>query len=108
MLTIAELRSSFSQLSARQGEPRPVSILSIVPVLHTKTLTIKAQARGTEIYPLVVTFYNIDYSLERDPSHPLVVRPRLGESFFMQPASESRNPVQVRCQCPFFRFAWAE
>ncbi len=108
MLTIVELRSSVAQLTAQQGEPRPVSIVSLIPVLHTKTLTVKAEARGTKVYPLVVTFYNVDYSLERDPEHPLVVRPRIGEPFFMRPASEVENPVQVRCQCPFFRFVWAE
>lgn len=108
MLTINELRASFSQIRARQGAPRPVSILSKVPVLFTKIFTIKAEARGTKIYPLVMTFYNVDYSLERDKQHPFLVRPRVGEPFFMQPLSETQNPVQLRCQCPFFRFAWAE
>src|SRR5712691_2234826 len=107
MLTVAELRNYASQISAEQGEPRPVSVLGTNPILQNKTLTIKAEARGTKIYPLVVTFYNVDYSLERDPDHPLSVRPKVGDPFFMHPAAESVNPVQVRCQCPFFKFAWA-
>lgn len=108
MLTLSELRASFSQINARQGSPRPVAIISKVPVLHTKTLTIKAESQGTKIYPLVMIFYNVDFSLEKDKSHPLLVRPLLGDSFFMQILSKSNNPVQLRCQCPFFRFAWSE
>lgn len=108
MLTIKQLRLYTEELQKKQGLPRPVSILSTNPILHNKTLTIKAQAQGTKLYPMVLTLYNVDYSIEKDGLHPLLVRPRFGESFYMSPASESENPVQVRCQCPFFRFAWAQ
>ena len=107
MLTVGQLRNYASQIDKKQGEPRPVSVLGTNPILQNKTLTIRAEARGTKIYPLVVTFYNVDYSLEKDSNHPLVVRPKFGEPFFMQSASEGSNPVQVRCACPFFKFAWA-
>jgi hypothetical protein len=107
MLTVSSLRSSTASAQLKQGDPRPVSILSSNPLLQNKTLTIKAEARGMKVYPMVLVFYNVDYSLERDAAHPLSVRPRLGEPFFMAPVSEGTNPVQVRCQCPFFRFAWA-
>lgn len=107
MLTIASLRSSTAAAQISQGDPRPVSVLSSNPILQNKTLTIKAEARGTKVYPMVLVFYNVDYSLEKDGSHSLSVRPRLGEPFFMAPISEGVNPIQVRCGCPFFKFAWA-
>ena len=107
MLTISELRNFASQIDKKQGEPRPVSIISTNPILANKTLTIKAEARGTKVYTLVMVFYNVDYDLTGDAEHPLRVRPKFGEPFFMKPASESINPVQVRCSCPFFRFAWS-
>ena len=105
MLTVSQLRQNASQLT--QGESRPVSILSTNATLQNKTLTIKAEARGTKLYPMVITFYNVDFSLDKDGSHPLHVRPKLGEPFFMSPVSEGVNPVQIRCACPRFRFAFA-
>ncbi len=136
MLTVSELRSYASQIGHKGEEEaavlshrtpgghgrgvkvkvrkvrtpfsvQNVSIHSTNPIIQNKTLTVKGEARGTKIYLLVVTFYNVDYSRERDGSHPLFVRPKLGEPFFMSPLSEGQNPVQVRCTCPWFRFAFA-
>jgi len=111
MLTIAMLRSSTSQLNRKQGEPRPVSIHRTTPTVQNKTLTIRGEARGTKVYQLVVTFYNVDYSLERDGDHPLIVRPAVPfmnrDQVYMRPVSESSNPVQVRCSCLSFRHVWA-
>lgn len=107
MLTIVQLRQSTALAKPQQGESRPVSILSTNPTLQNKTLTINAEARGEKIYQLVLVFYNVQYSLERDGLHPLTVRSRLGDIFYMQPVSESINPIQVRCNCPYYRFAWA-
>lgn len=105
MLTVAQLRQYASQMS--QGEMRPVSILSTNPILQNKTITIKGEARGTKLYPITVVFYNVDYSLEPDATHPFKVRPKVGDPFWMSPLSEATNPIQVRCTCKRFEFAFA-
>ena len=107
MLTISSLRASTAQAALSQGDPRPVSILSTNPIIQNKTITIKGEARGTRVYPMTITFYNVDFSNEKDAEHPLFVRSRLGDPFFMSYIEEGSNPVQVRCACPFFRFAWS-
>ena len=107
MLTISQLRQYASQLGRKSGELRPVSILSTNPIIQNKTLTIKAEARGTKVYPVTLVFFNVDYSLTPDPTHPLFVHTKIGEKAYMSPLSETDNPTQVRCPCKNFEFAFS-
>lgn len=102
VLTVGQL----SEAVNNRGEPPRVNILRTTPLMGNKTLTVKAESMGTKLYPLTATFYNVDYSLEKDAEHPLVVRPELNHIGYMKPIGES-NPVQLRCQCPDFRFTYA-
>ena len=101
--TISQLMEAVNN----RGEPREVNIIRTTPLMGNKTLTVKAEALGKKLYPLTITFYNVDYSWEKDGEHPLMVRPELGKTAYMSPVSESGNPVQLRCQCPDFRHTYA-
>jgi hypothetical protein len=99
--------SQMSEAVNNRGEPPRVNILRTTPLMGNKTLTVKGEAMGTKLYPLTATFYNVDYSWEKDPEHPLVVRPELGRVGYMKPIGSTENPAQVRCKCPDFRHTYA-
>lgn len=102
VLTVGELQEAVNN----RGEPPRVNVLRTTPLMGNKTLTVKAEAMGTKLYPLTATFYNVDYSWEKDGEHPLTVRPELGKTGYMKPI-DNTNPVQLRCQCPDFRHTYA-
>ena len=105
MLTVQQLRQYANQF--KHGEERPVSIFSTNSIIKNKTITIKGEARGTKSYPITIVFFNADYSLEPDSTHPLTVRTKMGEKAYMTPLSETTNPVQVRCGCPSYAMRFA-
>jgi len=107
VLTIEDLKSKTKKLREHMNEPRPVKILKVTPLVGNQTVSIKAEAHGTKSYPMTVTFYGVEFQREKDPKHPLAVTPEVNERFYMEQASERDHPVQVRCQCPDFRFTWA-
>jgi hypothetical protein len=104
MLTVAQLRESVNN----RGKPPPhVAITKVTPLVGNKTLSVKAEAHGQKTYPMTITFFNVDYSLEKDGGHPLRVRPEIGSEAWMAPVSESTNPVQIRCNCPDYKYTYA-
>ena len=105
--TLSELRESARKNRPKFNKSRPTSILSMTPTMSNKTLTVKAEARGTSLYPLVITFYNVDYTLEADPAYPLSVQTKTGATGYAKQVTEDGNPVQLRCQCMDFRHTWA-
>ena len=103
VLTISQMMEAVNN----RGEPRYVSILKTTPLVGNKTLSVKGEARGEKGYPVTATFYNVDYSMEKDEAHPLTVRAEKGHQAYMEQIVESQHPVQVRCQCPDYRHTYA-
>ena len=103
VLTVSQMMEAVNN----RGTPPTVAIIKTTPLVGNKTLSVKAEAMGTKLYPLTATFYNVDFSLEKDPSHPLTVRPEVGTVAYMEQISQGEHPVQVRCQCPDFRHTYA-
>lgn len=107
VLNLKKLKGSTHELREKINEPRPVAIKKVTPLAGNKTLTVTGEARGTKLYPVSITFYNVDFATARDKAHPLTAEVGEGETFFMEQVSEDEHPVQIRCQCPDFYFTWA-
>ena len=103
MLTVSQIMEAVNN----RGEPRKVQVTNVTPLIGVKSLSVRGQAMGEKLYPVVATFYNVDYSLEKDDAHPLRVVVEEGRTAWMQPISQTNNPVQVRCQCPDYRHTYA-
>ena len=71
VLTLKKLKESTQNMREKINEPRPVAIKKVTPLAGNKTLTVSAEARGSSLYPMTITFYNVDYSTEKDSDHPL-------------------------------------
>jgi hypothetical protein len=107
VLTLDKLKESTHELREKINAPRPITIRKVTPLAGNKTLTISGEARGTKMYPVTITFYNVDFSTSRDKNHPLTaVVDDMNTTFFMEQVTEDEHPVQIRCQCPDFYFTW--
>lgn len=107
-LTLRDLMESAEKTRKKMNKSGTVKVLNMKPLVGNDSLTINAEAYGTRKYPMTMTFFNIDYSEEQTRDYPLAVTPQKGTRFYMPQLDEDTLPVQVRCQCPDFRFTWAE
>lgn len=109
LLTLAELHKRSKKLRESFNTAGAVKVLSMKPLVGNATLTVNAEAFGKKgKYPMTVTFYDVEFADEQTRDYPLAVTPERGTRFYMPQLEEDGNPVQVRCQCPDFRFTWAE
>jgi hypothetical protein len=103
MLTLGQMMNAVNN----RGDLRPIAIIRTTPLIGNKSFTVKAEARGTKLYSVTITFYNVDYSLERDPEHPLTVIAEVGHRAYMEPITMGGHPAQIRCSCEDFKFSYA-
>lgn len=106
--TLAELQKRSKSLREQFNTAGAVKVLNMKPLVGNATMTVNAEAFGKKgKYPMTMTFYNVEYSENQTRDYPLAVTPERGRRFYMPQLEEDGNPVQVRCQCPDFRFTWA-
>ena len=93
--------------SSKEANTR-VSRMIITPFVGTKILSVRADVKGEaepKTYKVIITFQDIEYSLEQDADHWIRVKSSPGKTVWMAPLT-ANNRVQVRCSCLDFYFTF--
>jgi hypothetical protein len=115
MLTLQELQKEAKKLRA-DFEPvsRTVRLVSTAVDVDNDTLLCSGTAPSTaagKSYDLVIQFHEVTFALEPNPLTPVRLETRVrGRGprtiIYAEQMSDDRHPVQIRCECSDFRFAW--
>lgn len=115
LLRVANKRFSLLVEPTKMGKMRNLKLLSITPNSANKSLTFAGasdgvdKVKGKEIkvadkYKLFLSFYGVDFSFAKSKKHPITVKTKQGNRFFVGPMKRNLYPVQTACTCK--DFAW--
>lgn len=106
-MTVADLiKSTKSQVKNQNTFTGKMSIVKVTPMVGTKTITFFAEAQGSKLYSMIMRFSGVEFSKELDKKHPVTVNMGDGETVFMSKLEVGKNPVQVRCDDPSYKFTF--
>ena len=101
-------------LGTSMGEMRKTVLQRVVPNERSKSLIFQGSAYGKKQYKPQLTFYSVDFAMEKDKKHPLSASIKdddVGTKIiYVEQVKANTHPVQCRCDCKdfSFRFGWAD
>lgn len=101
--------AAFPETTKRQFVTDSIKIveLSWTPYLGVRTLFIKGRAvnEGRHYKPIIL-FKNVQYHETKD--HPEIVELMIEKKYYLEKLQYSKNDVLVRCDCPDFKYRFAD
>lgn len=88
-------------------DDRKIKVEKVTPLVGMKSIRFDGTALGSKsIYPVSVTFYDIEFSDTKDFSHSMAIDvPKKDSPTFASVPLLDKTPVKVFCGCTWFRFA---
>lgn len=94
-------------IGSEMGEMRTVKLNAVVPNPKAKSIIFKAEAYGTKMYQMLLTFYKVDFAEKKDNTHPLSVDLGEGERLYAEHLKIRSHPCMIRCECMDFKMTFA-
>lgn len=105
-MTMAELLKNSKKVLGRDlTTERKVKILKTTATPGMSTFRVDAEAYGEKsLYNLSILFNKVSFVEKKDSKHPLPVKLKGGETFYMEKLNARMHPVKVWCSCRYFQF----
>ena len=104
--TLDQLLQGKSLLGNKPGIKRVTKIVEMNPIPNSKQLVVKGLSQGTQLYPLTMNIFDVQYSNQQSKEYPLTVNLKNGTKIYAAQIPIGGTRVQVRCGCKDFYFRW--